>query len=146
MGREMTQAERDMFERFHAEETAKPMKYLQWETCFMDNDAIRVLRDAHGWEYVGYYVALCCILAKRKDHVYPIRTDAELYYLSHDMWVDVDTMRAILKVLVEVELIDAEMLERGKVFSRRVAKEATKQGDSIAPKRLGAWKKAHPNA
>lgn len=158
---EERRAAQDAYEHFLDDAKSEPVKYFKHDTNAHDDDALYRFVHEYGMAYYGWYWLLVEQLNKRKDHCYKVRIvrakDANgVAYateddpvgwrrLSMDMSclcdMGVEQCKEFIAALDAYGLISHEHLaELGQVVIRRIRFDAETYAESVAKKKLGAWK------
>lgn len=158
---EERRAAQDAYERFLEDAMGEPVKYFKHDTNAHDDDALYRFVHEYGMAYYGWYWLLVEQLNKRRDHCYKVRRvgatapDGVVYAteddpvgwrrLSMDMScmcdMDVEHCKKFVAALDAYGLISHEQLaEMGQVVINRIRFDANTYAESVAKKKLGAWK------
>lgn len=138
-------AARQAYEGYLEEAMREPVKFVKHDARAHDDEKLYRLVNKNGIEWYGWYWLLVELLTGRKDHSYDVSDDAGWRRLAIDMScmcdMDVDFCKLFVMELAHFGLISQEQLsERQHVVITRVRMDATAYAESVASKKLGAWK------
>ena len=89
--------------------------YFPVRAGFCRDRAARSLRRAHGWEGVGRYVGLLCMLLEEPGNALDVSEPDGMDDLADQLGLDRDGCAALLRDMASAGLVDAVALERGVV-------------------------------
>ena len=104
--------------------------YFPVRAGFCRDRAARSLRRAHGWEGVGRYVGLLCMLLEEPGNALDVSTPDGMDDLADQLGLDRDGCAALLRDMAAAGMLDAGALEGGTVRAH-VVDEAIDRYDSI---------------
>lgn len=133
------------YEGFLEDSREEPIKYFKHDASAHDDEALYRLVDRHGMAWYGWYWVLVELLTCRRKHYYDVSDNAGWRRLARDMScmadMDSDECREFIAELSAMELVSSRHLnELGHVAIERILRDAEKYAESVASKRLGAWK------
>ena len=139
------EAARMAYDDFLEDARGEPIKYFKHDTDAHNDDALYRLVDEHGMEWYGWYWLLIELLTRRRGHKYDVSSNAGWRKLSHDMScltdMSTDECKAFIAELAEYGLVSKEYLdELHCVAVRRILVDSERYAESVASKKLGAWK------
>ncbi len=118
----------------------EPLPWLKLDSAILDDGDLQYLRDEHGKAICWDFVALICLLAKRKGHVIDVSSPAKWKRLSAYLeQYDVDETKNFIFLLAEYRLIDPHFLEEGLIINNRVMRTAEDYAKNTANARFRAW-------
>lgn len=119
--------------------------YFPVRAGFCRDRAARSLRRAHGWEGVGRYVGLLCMLLEEPGNALDVSEPDGMDDLADQLGLDRDGCAALLRDMASAGLVDAGALEGG-VVRAPVVDEAIQSRESCIEQRRAAararWDKA----
>lgn len=89
--------------------------YFPVRAGFCRDRAARSLRRAHGWEGVGRYVGLLCMLLEEPGNALDVSEPDGIDDLADQLGLDRDGCAALLRDMASAGLVDAGALEDGVV-------------------------------
>lgn len=89
--------------------------YFPVRAGFCRDRAARSLRRAHGWEGVGRYVGLLCMLLEEPGNALDVSEPDGMDDLADQLGLDRDGCAALLRDMASAGLVDAGALEDGVV-------------------------------
>lgn len=104
--------------------------YFPVRAGFCRDRAARSLRRAHGWEGVGRYVGLLCMLLKEPGNALDVSTPEGMDDLADQLGLDREGCAALLRDMAAAGMLDAGALDDG-VVRAHVVDEAIDRYDSI---------------
>lgn len=104
--------------------------YFPVRAGFCRDRAARSLRRAHGWEGVGRYVGLLCMLLEEPGNALDVSTPDGMDDLADQLGLDRDGCAALLRDMAAAGMLDAGALDDG-VVRAHVVDEAIDRYDSI---------------
>lgn len=104
--------------------------YFPVRAGFCRDRAARSLRRAHGWEGMGRYVGLLCMLLEEPGNALDVSTPDGMDDLADQLGLDRDGCAALLSDMASAGMLDGSALEDGTVRAR-VVDEAIERYDSI---------------
>lgn len=135
------------FLTFKEEAMREPLKYIKHNVKSHDDDALYRLVVAHGMEYYGWYWLLVELLGNRTEscHSYDVSDEIGWNRLAHDMScmcpMSVDKCKEFVEELSTFGLISNDHFREQKLVTiTRLRRHAEEVAESIAQKKLGAWK------
>ena len=140
------QAIESAFLTFKEEALREPLKYLKHDVKSHDDDALYRLVAKHGMDYYGWYWLLVELLGSRSEsyHSYDVSDEMGWRKLAYDMScmcdMSVDKCQDFVEELSTFGLISREHFEHKIVTINRIRRHADEVAESIAQKKLGAWK------
>lgn len=138
-------AAQDAYERFVEEAESDPIRFIKHDTRSHDDEALYRLTNRHGMEIYGWYWLLVELLTGRKHHYYDVSDEAGWRRLSRDMScmcdMSVDECKSFIANLYGAGLINREQYdELHRVTITRILADAKAYAESVAGKKIGAWK------
>lgn len=135
----------DAYSRFLEEAESDPIRFIKHDTRAHDDDALYRLTNAHGMAYYGLYWLLVELLTGRRHHYYDVSDDAGWRRLARDMScicdMSVEDCKQFVSDLYDYDLITREQYdELHRVSITRIGADARDYAESVASKKLGAWK------
>ena len=104
--------------------------YFPVRAGFCRDRAARSLRRAHGWEGVGRYVGLLCMLLEEPGNALDVSTPEGMDDLADQLGLDREGCAALLRDMAAAGMLDAGALDDG-VVRAHVVDEAIDRYDSI---------------
>lgn len=104
--------------------------YFPVRAGFCRDRAARALRRAHGWEGVGRYVGLLCMLLEEPGNALDVSETDGMDDLAEQLGLDRDGCAGLLADMASAGLVDAQSLADGTVRAP-VVDEAIEKWDSI---------------
>lgn len=104
--------------------------YFPVRAGFCRDRAARSLRRAHGWEGVGRYVGLLCMLLEEPGNALDVSEPDGMDDLADQLGLDRDGCAALLRDMASAGMLDAGALDDG-VVRAHVVDEAIDRYDSI---------------
>jgi hypothetical protein len=138
-------AAKEAYDEFFDAAMSEPIKYLKHDTNSHEDDKLYRLVSMHGMSYYGMYWVLSENVAKRKGHYYDVSDEVGWKKLARDMSclcdVTVDQCKRFVGALYDLGLIIPEQYdELHRVAIMRIMRDAYKYAESVAGRKLGAWK------
>ncbi len=142
---EFDEAARAAYYEFLDDALREPIKFLKHDARAHDDEALYRLVNEHGMEWYGWYWLLAELLTARKDHAYDVSDAMGWRRLRLDMSCMCDITdeqcREFVARLLDAGLIDRQHYdELGQVVIRRVKQDGVAYAETVAAKKLGAWK------
>lgn len=104
--------------------------YFPVRAGFCRDRAARSLRRAHGWEGMGRYVGLLCMLLEEPGNALDVSTPDGMDDLADQLGLGRDGCAALLRDMAAAGMLDAGALDDG-VVRAHVVDEAIDRYDSI---------------
>ena len=141
----MNAEESQAYERFLDEAQSEPVRYIKHDSHAHDDEALYRLANAYGMAYYGLYWLLVELLTARKHHYYDVGDSAGWRRLTSDMGCLCDMSKeecmTFVKRLYDAGLINREWFdELHRVAISRINRDAVVYAETVATKKLGAWK------
>ena len=114
--------------------------YFPVRAGFCRDRAARSLRRAHGWEGVGRYVGLLCMLLEEPGNALDVSTPDGMDDLADQLGLDREGCASLLRDMAAAGMLDAGALEEGTVRAH-VVDEAIRDREAFASKMREAGKK-----
>lgn len=138
-------AAQDAYERFLEEAESDPIRFIKHDTRAHDDEALYRLANRHGMALYGWYWLLVELLTGRKHHYYDVSDDAGWRRLARDMScicdMSVDECKSFIADLYGAGLVNREQYdELHRVSITRILVDARTYAESVAGKKIGAWK------
>lgn len=89
--------------------------YFPVRAGFCRDRAARALRRRHGWEGIGRYVGLCCMLLEEPENRLDVSTDYGMEDLAEQLGCAPDDLTALLTDMAKAGMLDADALGDGVV-------------------------------
>lgn len=111
--------------------------YFPVRAGFCRDRAARSLRRAHGWEGVGRYVGLLCMLLEEPGNALDVSEPDGMDDLADQLGLDRDGCAALFRDMASAGLVDAGALEDG-VVRAPVVDEAIRDREEYIDQRRAA--------
>lgn len=139
------QAAEDAYARFMEEAESDPIRFIKHDTRAHDDEALYRLANRKGMALYGWYWLLVELLTGRKHHYYDVSDDAGWRRLARDMScicdMGTDECKEFIAELYNASLINREQYdELQRVTITRILADARAYAESVASKKIGAWK------
>lgn len=109
--------------------------YFPVRAGFCRDRAARSLRRAHGWEGVGRYVGLLCMLLEEPGNALDVSEPDGMDDLADQLGLDRDGCAALLRDMASAGLVDAGALEDGVVRAPVVDEAIRERAEYIDQRR-----------
>lgn len=138
-------AAQDAYDRFLEEAESDPIRFIKHDTRAHDDEALYRLANRRGMALYGWYWLLVELLTGRKHHYYDVSDDAGWRRLARDMScicdMSVDECKSFIADLYGAGLVNREQYdELHRVSITRILVDARTYAESVAGKKIGAWK------
>lgn len=114
--------------------------YFPVRAGFCRDRAARALRRRHGWEGVGRYVGLLCMLLEEPGNSLDVSSEDGMSDLSEQLGLAPDECSGLLRDMASAGLIDGKSLDDG-VVRAPVVDEAIREREAFADKMRSAGRK-----
>ena len=113
--------------------------YFPVRAGFCRDRAARSLRRAHGWEGLGRYVGLLCMLLEEPGNALDVSTQDGMDDLADQLGLDRDGCASLLRDMAAAGMLDAGALDEGTVRAH-VVDEAIRDREEYIAQRRAAGK------
>lgn len=115
--------------------------YFPVRAGFCRDRAARALRRRHGWEGIGQFVGLCCMLLEEPENLLDVSTDYGMEDLAEQLSCMPEELTTLLTDMAKAGMLDADALGDG-VVKVPIVDEAIEKWEAIIEAKREAGRKS----